>query len=116
MRYIFYGAGAIGGALGISLAGAGDDVELIARGAQLAATLDKHFSGVNGLVLAAVDLSRLADAVRWEPSRSGQLFPHIHGVLTMDAVVCVVPLERTPDGTVKLPALDATVPGQRLIE
>jgi uncharacterized protein (DUF952 family) len=73
-------------------------------GSQLAGTLDKHFSGVNGLVLAAVDLSRLGDAVRWEPSRGGQLFPHIHGVLTTDAVVSVVPLERTPDGTVKLPA------------
>jgi uncharacterized protein (DUF952 family) len=71
---------------------------------QLAATWNKHFSGVDGLVLAAVDLSRLADAVRWEPSRGGQLFPHIYGVLTMDAVVSVVPLERTPDGAVKLPA------------
>jgi uncharacterized protein (DUF952 family) len=73
-------------------------------GSQLAETLDKHFGGVNGLVLAAVDLSRLGDAVRWEPSRGGQLFPHIYGVLTVDAVVSVVPLERTPDGAVKLPA------------
>ena len=73
-------------------------------GSQLPATLDKHFSGVNGLLLAAVDLSRLGDAVRWEPSRGGQLFPHIHGVLAIDAVVSVVPLERTPDGVVKLPA------------
>jgi uncharacterized protein (DUF952 family) len=71
---------------------------------QLAATLDKHFSGANDLVLAAVDLSRLGDTVRWEPARGGQLFPHIHGVLTMEAVVSVMPLERTPDGTVKLPA------------
>jgi uncharacterized protein (DUF952 family) len=51
-----------------------------------------------------VDLSRLGDAVRWEPSRGGQLFPHIYGVLTMDAVVAVVPLERTADGAVKVPA------------
>ena len=73
-------------------------------GSQLAATLDKHFSGVDGLMLAAVDLSRLGDTVRWEPARGGQLFPHIHGVLTMDSVVSVVALERTPDGAVKLPA------------
>jgi uncharacterized protein (DUF952 family) len=71
---------------------------------QLAGTLDKHFSGVDGLVLAAVELSRLGDAVRWEPSRGGQLFPHIHGVLPMDAVLAVAPLERDPDGTVTLPA------------
>jgi uncharacterized protein (DUF952 family) len=76
----------------------------LSLGSQLAATLDKHFSGVADLVLAAVDLSRLGDTVRWEPSRGGQLFPHIYGALTVDAVVSVAPLERTPDGLVKLPA------------
>jgi uncharacterized protein (DUF952 family) len=75
----------------------------LSRGCQLAATLDKHFSGVDGLVLAAVDLSRLGDAVRWEPSRGGQLFPHIHGLLPVDAVVSVAMLERTADGAIKLP-------------
>jgi uncharacterized protein (DUF952 family) len=73
-------------------------------GSQLAATLDKHFSGVGGLMLAAVDLSRLGDVVRWEPSRGGQLFPHIYGLLPVEAVVSVATLERTSDGTVKLPA------------
>ena len=70
---------------------------------QVAATLDKHFSGVDSLVLAAVDLSGLGDTVRWEPSRGGQLFPHIYGLLPAAAVVSVAALERTPDGTVKLP-------------
>src|SRR5882757_8104150 len=65
-------------------------------GSQLAATLDKHFSGVDGLMLAAVDLSRLGDTVRWEPARGGQLFPHIHGRLPIGAVVSVATLERTP--------------------
>jgi uncharacterized protein (DUF952 family) len=76
----------------------------LSRGSQLAATLDKHFSGVDGLMLAAVDLSRLGDTVRWEPSRGGQLFPHIYGSLPVEAVVSVAALERTPDGSVKLPA------------
>ena len=71
---------------------------------ELAATVDKHFRGVDGLMLAAVDLSRLGDAVRWEPSRGGQLFPHIYGLLPVEAVVSVTILERTPDGAVKLPA------------
>jgi uncharacterized protein (DUF952 family) len=71
---------------------------------QLAETLDKHFSGVAGLMLAAVDLSQLGDTVRWEPSRGGQLFPHIYGALPMDAVVSIAALERTADGAVKLPA------------
>jgi uncharacterized protein (DUF952 family) len=76
----------------------------LSRGSQLAETLDKHFSGVDGLMLAAVDLSRLGDAVRWEPSRGGQLFPHIYGPLPVEAVVSVATLERTPDGAVRLPA------------
>jgi uncharacterized protein (DUF952 family) len=59
---------------------------------------------VNGLVLAAVDLWRLGNAVRWEPSRGGQLFPHNYGELPTDAVVSVIPPERMPEGTVKLPA------------
>jgi uncharacterized protein (DUF952 family) len=71
---------------------------------QVAATLDKHYGGVDGLMLAAVDLSALGDAVRWEPSRGGQLFPHIYGSLPVGAVISVATLERTPDGTVKLPA------------
>jgi uncharacterized protein (DUF952 family) len=73
-------------------------------GAQLAETLDKHFSGVDGLVLAAVDLSRLGDTVRWEPSRGGQLFPHIYGPLPIEAVVSTAMLERTADGEIKLAA------------
>jgi uncharacterized protein (DUF952 family) len=72
-------------------------------GSQLAATLDTHFSGVDGLMLAAVDLSRCGDGVRWEAARGGQLFPHIYGCLPAAAVVSVAPLERTADGAVKLP-------------
>jgi uncharacterized protein (DUF952 family) len=73
-------------------------------GFQLAATLDKHFIGVDGLMLVAVDLARLGDTVRWEPARGGQLFPHIHGRLPVGAVVSVATLERTADGMVRLQA------------
>jgi uncharacterized protein (DUF952 family) len=73
-------------------------------GSQLAATLDKHFIGVDGLMLVAVDLSRLGDTVRCEPARGGQLFPHIHGPLPIGAVVSVAPVEREADGMVRLPA------------
>jgi uncharacterized protein (DUF952 family) len=68
---------------------------------QLAATLDKYFIGVSGLMLAAVDLTRLRD-VRWERSRNEQIFPHIYGVLPLDAVVALVPVERN-EGVVRLP-------------
>ncbi|HQT40211.1 MAG TPA: DUF952 domain-containing protein [Acidocella sp.] len=54
---------------------------------QLGETLAKHFAGQTGLVVAAVDLDRLGDAVKWEVSRGGALFPHLYGRLTMAAVV-----------------------------
>jgi len=60
-------------------------------GSQVAATLDRHFGGVEGLMLVAVDLSRLGDSLRWEPARGGELFPHIYGALNLDAVVHVTP-------------------------
>lgn len=82
-------------------------------GYQLAETLDKHFSGVDGLVLVAIDLSRLGDAVRWEPARGGQLFPHVYGLLGVEAVVSVTTPERSPDAAVKLPAYNAATPAKR---
>jgi uncharacterized protein (DUF952 family) len=56
---------------------------------QVQGTLDKHFAGLAGLVIATVDLDQLGDTVRWEESRGGALFPHIYGVLPMAAVTDV---------------------------
>lgn len=53
---------------------------------QLQGTLDKHFAGQAGLVVAEVDLAALGDTVRWEVSRGGALFPHIYGPLSLAAV------------------------------
>ncbi len=54
---------------------------------QLQGTLDKHFAGQDGLVIAEVDLAALGDLVKWEVSRGGALFPHIYGALPMTAVL-----------------------------
>jgi uncharacterized protein (DUF952 family) len=54
---------------------------------QLQETLDKHFAGQTGLVIAEVDLAVLANSVKWEASRGGALFPHIYGPLPMSAVI-----------------------------
>ena len=71
--------------------------------AQLAETLAKHFAGQDDLHLAAVDLDALDDVIRWEPSRGGQLFPHIYAPLPLSAVVAYGPLERDADGGIVLP-------------
>ena len=70
---------------------------------QLQETLDRHFAGQAGLWLAAVDLEALGDAVKWEESRGGQLFPHIYGALTLDAVTAYSELHYEEDGALRLP-------------
>ncbi|TKD51023.1 DUF952 domain-containing protein [Sphingomonas baiyangensis] len=75
----------------------------LSTAAQLAGTVDKHFAGQDDLHVAAVDLAALGDAVRWEPSRGGALFPHLYAALPLDAVIAYGPLERLDDGGVRLP-------------
>ena len=75
----------------------------LSTSAQLDETVDKHFAGQTGLHLAAVDLAALGDTVRWEPSRGGQLFPHIYAELRMSAVTAHGPLVRGADGGILLP-------------
>ncbi len=59
---------------------------------QLQGTLDKHFAGQEGLVIAEVDLAALAENIRWEVSRGGALFPHLYDMpLPMDAVLSTRP-------------------------
>jgi uncharacterized protein (DUF952 family) len=70
---------------------------------QLTETVEKHFAGQKGLTIAAIDLKMLGDAIRWEVSRHGQLFPHLYGELTMAAVLAHGPLERQADGAIRLP-------------
>ncbi|MFX7739942.1 DUF952 domain-containing protein, partial [Acinetobacter baumannii] len=54
---------------------------------QVTETVDKHFAEQSGLWIAAVDLTKLGDAVKWEVSRGGALFPHLYATLSMDAVI-----------------------------
>ncbi len=71
---------------------------------QLNDTLDRHFAGQQGLVIAAVPLAPLGEALRWEISRGGQFFPHFYGRLSMLYVSAHAPLMRGADGRAILPA------------
>lgn len=66
-------------------------------------TLEKHFVGQTGLWLAAVDLEALGDAIKWEESRGGQLFPHLYAALSLETVIAYSPVEYERDGALKLP-------------
>jgi len=71
--------------------------------AQLADTLRLHFKGRRNLVLAAVRTEELGSDLRWEPSRGGALFPHLHANLQMKAVAWSEPIEVDEQGGCSLP-------------
>ena len=53
--------------------------------AQLAETARRHYRGRTDLVLVAVDLTALGEALKWEASRGGDLFPHLFAPLPLSA-------------------------------
>ena len=59
---------------------------------QLQETADKHFKDQSGLFLIAMDSQALGGQLRWEPSRGGDLFPHLYAELRLDKVLWVKPL------------------------
>ncbi len=74
--------------------------------AQVPGTAAKHFAGQRGLFLIAVDADALGDALKWEPSRGGDLFPHLYGELDLGAVTRVMDMRLRSDGTHEIPELE----------
>lgn len=77
----------------------------LSTAAQAPGTAARHFAGQADLVLIAVDPAMVGEALRYEPSRGGELFPHLYGPLPMAAVLRVDPLPLGPDGRHVLPDL-----------
>ncbi len=75
------------------------------QAAQVAETARKHYSGQTGLFLVEVDADALGDALRFEPSRSDELFPHLYGELDLGAVTAVHEMHARPDGLHDIPEL-----------
>jgi uncharacterized protein (DUF952 family) len=67
-------------------------------GTQARETARLHFSGLTGLILVAVNALALGEALRFEPSRGGDLFPHLYGTLPLSAVLWEMPLLIGVDG------------------
>ena len=57
-----------------------------------------HFAGRDGLVLLRIEAEALGDALKWEASRGGALFPHLFGRLRVDQVVEVRPAPLDANG------------------
>lgn len=80
--------------------------------AQAVGSANRFFRRRTDLVLLCIDPSRVAE-LRYEPPatisavpdpRAGELFPHIHGPLAIDAVVRMVAFPCDHDGGFALPA------------
>jgi uncharacterized protein (DUF952 family) len=67
--------------------------------AQLRDTAAKHFAGERDLLLVTVEAERLGDALKWEPSRGGDLFPHLYGPLQLADVLRIDALPLGDDAT-----------------
>ena len=71
---------------------------------QAAETAAKHFAGQDHLVMVMVDLAPLREAIKWEESRGGALFPHLYADLPLSAVAGKVILRLDEQGKHLFPA------------
>lgn len=72
--------------------------------AQVLQIANTRFRGSSDLLLLAIDTEAVDAEIRYENLEGGeQLFPHIYGELTTDAVVRVAELKPEADGSFKMP-------------
>ena len=70
---------------------------------QVRETAAKHFADQADLVLVAVATEKLSGELKWEPSRGGDLFPHLYDKLPVNAAVQVSDLPLSSDGGHQFP-------------
>ncbi len=58
---------------------------------QLEKTVSLWFADRDDLMLAAIEEEHLADALKWEPSRGGAMFPHYYGSLPIEHLAWAKP-------------------------
>jgi uncharacterized protein (DUF952 family) len=68
-------------------------------------TAELYFAGQTGLLLVAIDGDALGDKLVFEPSRGGDLFPHLYAPLPLSAVLWEKPLPLGPDGAHVFPEI-----------
>ncbi|WP_113332031.1 MULTISPECIES: DUF952 domain-containing protein [Rhizobium] len=68
-------------------------------------TAARHFAGQTGLLLVAVDGDALGDKLVFEPSRGGDLFPHLYAPLPLSVVLWEKPLPIGDDGAHLFPEM-----------
>lgn len=74
--------------------------------AQAQETARRYFAGQSDLVVLEIEGDDLGAALKWEPSRGGDLFPHLYGPLAAGAVreVHSAPLDADGVPQIRVPA------------
>ena len=70
-------------------------------------TAELYFKGQTGLMLLTVEADDLGEALKWEASRGGALFPHLFRPLAVDEVLAERALDLNADGVPLLGELSA---------
>jgi uncharacterized protein (DUF952 family) len=65
---------------------------------QVVDTATRYYAGEHGLVLLEIDPSKLTSLWAAEKSTNNALFPHVHGIINLDAVRHVAIFEPAADG------------------
>ena len=66
---------------------------------QVKETAAKHFAGISNLVLLRVETVNLGEALKWEPSRGGALFPHLYSALATKQAAWAKDIPLRADGS-----------------
>ena len=61
-------------------------------------TAELYFKGQSDLMLLTVEADHLGEALKWEATRGGALFPHLFRALKVDEVTAERALELDADG------------------
>lgn len=65
-------------------------------------TARRHFRGLADLVVLEVEGDDLGPALKWEPSRGGELFPHLYAPLDVERVRTVRDAPLDAEGTPRM--------------
>ena len=72
---------------------------------QVRETLSTHFSLERKLVLMAVETHTVLENLKWEKSRSDQIFPHLYSKLDFDSAIWFAPIEVDEDKHILPPGI-----------
>jgi uncharacterized protein (DUF952 family) len=72
--------------------------------AQAQETARRYFVWLKDLVVLEVEGDDLRETLKWEPSRGGDLFPHLYATLSVDQVRAAHEAPLDEDGVPRMPA------------